>query len=326
MVSLVFAAAGLAGLILLLVRTGFDHVLHAIGSVGWDGFALLVGGQLLLTVPLALAWKCVCPGASFPLTVRARLVRDAATNCLPFTSVGGIAFGARALSAAPGISGPFATASTVADATLEFAAQIAFVLIGLGLLILHHPGTSVALPLAGAAAIAALVAAGALIAQRRAPGLLRRLAALIGNPMLSQGELGGETLELVINRVHGNPARLAAGAGLQLVAWIGTGTLTWLTYRLLGVPIDFDTALSVEALLGFARSAAFFVPGSIGIQEAAYIGLGGLFGISASASLSLSLLRRGRELMIGVPVLLVWHFADVRLARLGRPQAEQSRR
>jgi hypothetical protein len=48
------------------------------------------------------------------------------------------------------------------------------------------------------------------------------------------------------------------------------------------------------------------VPGALGIQEAAYAGLAPVFGLPQEIGLAASLLKRARELTIGIPVLLVW--------------------
>ena len=54
------------------------------------------------------------------------------------------------------------------------------------------------------------------------------------------------------------------------------------------------------------RGVAFAVPNAVGVQEGAYVMLGSLFGLSPDMALALSLLKRGRDITIGVPVLLAW--------------------
>ena len=46
-----------------------------------------------------------------------------------------------------------------------------------------------------------------------------------------------------------------------------------------------------------------------------------IFGIPPELSLGVSLVRRGRDIAIGVPILLVWQFIEMR--RLRRIKAEQ---
>ena len=52
---------------------------------------------------------------------------------------------------------------------------------------------------------------------------------------------------------------------------------------------------------------SFFVPGALGVQEGGYLLICAMFGVSAPSALALSLIRRIRELALGVPGLLLWH-------------------
>jgi putative membrane protein len=318
--ALAFALAGGAGLAVLLAKEGYGPILRSIGSIGPQGFIVLILGQLILTLVLATAWRCVCPAASFRSLYAARLVRDAGTTCLPFTTLGGIAFGARTLTRTAGVGAAMAGVSSLADATLEFAGQLGFVLVGLVLLLHRYPNSALVIPVTAAIGVAACAAVAGLLVQRKLPTMAHRMAALIGMRTSTTDRRPDAMLAAIVGLVHGDVRRLAAGASFQFLAWIGGGTLTWITYRLLGVRIDLGSALTVEALLSFARSATFFVPASIGVQEAAYIGLGSLYGIGAGTSLSLSLIRRARDLAIGIPVLSWWSLADLRLALRRRPE------
>jgi hypothetical protein len=79
--------------------------------------------------------------------------------------------------------------------------------------------------------------------------------------------------------------------------------------------IDLMGALAIEGLLHAVLATAFIVPGYAGIQEAAYASLGSIFGLPAEISLGVSLLRRARDLAVGVPILLVWQLVEVRRLR-----------
>jgi uncharacterized membrane protein YbhN (UPF0104 family) len=94
---------------------------------------------------------------------------------------------------------------------------------------------------------------------------------------------------------------------------------------MLGHPVGVAAALSIEALTLLIRSAAFFVPGGLGVQEAGIIMLGQLFGIDSSVSLSLALVKRMRETVMGVPALLSWQWFEARRFRLGtQPESQTS--
>jgi hypothetical protein len=57
---------------------------------------------------------------------------------------------------------------------------------------------------------------------------------------------------------------------------------------------------------------AFMVPNAIGVQEGAYILLGGALGLTPEFALSLSLLKRGRDLALGIPALVLWQLSESR--------------
>jgi glycosyltransferase 2 family protein len=57
-----------------------------------------------------------------------------------------------------------------------------------------------------------------------------------------------------------------------------------------------------------------FVPGAIGVQEAAYAVLGPVFGLAVPAALALSLLKRARDIVLAIPILLAWQAEEGRHA------------
>ena len=56
----------------------------------------------------------------------------------------------------------------------------------------------------------------------------------------------------------------------------------------------------------FIRSAAFFIPSAIGVQELAFVIVGELVGYSSIVSFSVAIGRRLREIMVGIPAIITW--------------------
>jgi uncharacterized membrane protein YbhN (UPF0104 family) len=54
------------------------------------------------------------------------------------------------------------------------------------------------------------------------------------------------------------------------------------------------------------------VPGALGVQEGGYIIVCGAFGLSAELAIALSLLKRLREIMLGIPALIAWQHGEPR--------------
>ena len=61
-------------------------------------------------------------------------------------------------------------------------------------------------------------------------------------------------------------------------------------------------------------SAAFLMPGALGVQEAGFLGLGMLLGLDGEAAAALAVARRFRDLLVFLPGLLFWVRAERRIA------------
>ena len=99
---------------------------------------------------------------------------------------------------------------------------------------------------------------------------------------------------------------MLAACAIHLAAWLLNGVETWLTLRMTGVALGLAEGLVIDSLLYGMRSVAFIVPSALGVQEGGLILLCGLFGVGADAALALSLIKRARDVTIGVPILLAW--------------------
>ena len=60
------------------------------------------------------------------------------------------------------------------------------------------------------------------------------------------------------------------------------------------------------------RTVAFVVTWAAGVQEGGYVVIGALFGLSPDIARALSLLKRTREIVAGVPGLIAWHISEGR--------------
>ena len=64
----------------------------------------------------------------------------------------------------------------------------------------------------------------------------------------------------------------------------------------------------IESVTAIIRSAAFFIPAAIGVQELAFVIVGELVGYSSMVSFSVAIGRRLREIMVGIPAIITWIF------------------
>lgn len=316
---LIIAAFGVALALYLVMFIGAGAVISAAVAVGWGGFAILCGYGLALFFILGLAWFLLVrdwPTGNLWVFVRARMVRDAATEVLPFAQLGGIVFGVRA-AILQGIAPALAFASTTVDVTTELLAQLAFVALGLVILSVKGPHTALAGSLTAVLTVGLAVAAigcGLFFAlQRYGFWMTGKLAT-----RLLRG--AGEATAAVaahFDAIYRTPARVGLASAVHLVGWTASAVGTWIAFRLIGTQVELTSVLAIESLVYAARSAAAFVPNALGVQEAAYAVLAPLFGVGAEFGLAISLLKRARDIALGVPILLIWQAAEGQRALAG---------
>ena len=90
---------------------------------------------------------------------------------------------------------------------------------------------------------------------------------------------------------------------------IGTAEV-YVILQLLQCPVGWGDALMLESLGQAIRAAGFAIPGSLGIQEGGFLLLAPLVGMRPETALALSLAKRAREVILGVPGLLYLHYSE----------------
>jgi hypothetical protein len=196
-------------------------------------------------------------------------------------------------------------------------AQIAYVAMGVAILSVRAPRSSLAGSLTTAILIGLVVAAAAgalfLGLQRHGRRLTERLAArLLPRAVATTAAVG-----TALAAIHRSPARIALSAALHFAGWTAAAAGVWVGFRLIGQRVDFTSVVAIESLICATRSAALFVPNALGVQEAAYAVLTPLFGIGPEIGLAVSVLKRARDLALGLPILVMWQTIEGRRAAAG---------
>jgi len=240
---------------------------------------------------------------------------------LPVAQLGGNLVGAR-LMAWQGVKLHDSGAATAVDLTMEALTQLVFTGLGVGLLVLGRYDTAVTGWIGGATLGALIVVAALVLAQRR--GLLRLLEngllRLAQKPQWSGlGDIAG--LHDAIVAVYRDPGKLTRSGLYHLLSWLIGGVEVMLALHLLGVAVDLRESLLIESIGQALRTVGFAIPASLGVQEGGYMLICGLLGIGPQSALELALLKRVREVFLGVPGLVVWQLMEGRHAaqRLTRP-------
>lgn len=314
------ALAGLALAIALIASRHAAEVFQALARVGpW-----LVPIALYHLLPLTLATLGLGVlfterRPAFRTQLRVNWVREAVNSLLPVTQVGGEVVGARIL-ALRGVSPAVAGAVMVVDLTTETLSQLLFALLGVATLLLTGHRGSVA-DWAVAGVLVAIPAVAAFVfAQRRGLFLvlenaLERLAARVR--WIPSGALKG--LHDAIQMFYAQPRRMLVSLAWHTIAWLVGTFETWALLRLMGHPVSVADAFIVESLGQAIRSAAFAVPGGFGVQEGGFMLLATVIGVPADVGLAVSLGKRVREALLGVPALLSWQWLESRRMMGTRP-------
>ena len=304
--------AGLGVVTLMVAHYGFADVGAALSDVGWLGFLTIVMVHLGVGALCGIAWWVLLPGAErVPpwMLIWARLVRDGGSEVLPLSQVGGYFLGARSATVA-GLAGVMAAASSIVDATMELLGQITYTAVGLGILLALHPEASVGVLVAACLAGATGITIAVILMQRWGFSIIERFARRILRQWAVSAAVGAATIQAAIRAVYHRRRGLVVSFLLHLAAWVAAAVEAWLALRFMGAPLGFGAVLVVESLLYAIRSVAFAVPNALGVQEGAYILLGGMFGIGPEMALALSILKRARDLALGMPALLSWQAAE----------------
>ena len=310
--SLLALVLGLGFGLWLIGHYSFAAVGAALASVGWLGFMAIILIHLAIAALCGIAWSILIERGARPpawVFVAGRLVREGASDVLPLSQVGGLVMGARAAALA-GLSGAIAFASTLVDATIELLGQILFAGVALGLLGFFHPDSgfvgSFAIALVAALAIAILF----ILVQHRSLSLIENLADRLAAQWAETAAASLGAARIAIKAIYSRRRAVSAAFALHFFCWLAGAMETWLALALMGRMLEPWKVVAIEGLLNAARGLAFAIPNALGVQEAAYIVLGGLFGLGPDVSLALSLLKRARGIAIGVPALVSWQFAE----------------
>ena len=241
-----------------------------------------------------------------------RWIREGVNNLLPVAQIGGEFVASRMLQRR-GVPWAPAIAGTVADLTVEMVTQIAFTLMGLGLLLYSVGNGGIAGYVASGLAMAALVAAGFLSAQWLGlataieKGMLR-----LGRSMGWAGMAQVEGLHKALIACYRSPRRVMLAALWQHAVLAAGRRQVCLALHFLGHDTGIGAGLVIESLGQALKAVGFAVPGALGVQEGGYIVVCQLFGLSPEVAIALSLVKRLREVVLGVPGLLAWQLMESR--------------
>ncbi len=310
---LAVALCGAALAAYLVANAGVPAVLDALRAAGWVTLAAVSISHLLPTLLRGVSWRILFGGEARVGWIGftwARWVREAVDNVLPILPVSGVLAGTRVLFAR---GEHRAGASAVVDLTSELLGQVGFGLVGLALLVWLRPDDPRVMWAALGMVIITLAFGGFLAAQLG--GLFKLLGRVIDRVWQGRkaGGKKGRHAELFhdhIQSFYRLRASFIGSVAVHFVGWVASALEVWLALLLMGSALAVSQVMVIESLIFALRSVSFFVPWSAGIQESGYVVVGAIFGLTPDVALAISLLKRGRDLILGVPVILAWQVGE----------------
>jgi putative membrane protein len=291
-------------------------MLQTIALAGWR-VLWLVPYRLLYFLLYAVGWRSLLRPddptgrASFAFLFWITNVREAVDRLLPVASVGGSVVGVRLLRWS-GIRAAPAASSIIVEVFVTVVALYAFTAIGLWLLFAQRdPGAQFHRLLFGFVLGLPVPVAFALVL--RYGSVFKRLHRIAG-PLLGKAAFaeGAAALDQSLHASLGRGYTLLYVGALQLLAIISGSFEIWYVLQLCQHPISFGNAVILESMTQAMRHMAFFVPAGIGVQEAVLVLFGQLLGISGELALAVSMAKRVREILCGLPALASWQWMEAR--------------
>lgn len=305
----------LAGLAIALYTVWRSHPAQVLDLLRDAGAGLLVAALAHVLAMLANArdWQTLIRGANRPVLasmLKLVWIRESVNCMLPVARVGGELVSFQLLKRW-GLRTSTAAASLVVDLQLTIISQFIFTMAAVGYLAVHG-GSAVGHVIGvlswSAALLVPVPILFALVQHANPFGFASRalgrltsgkLDALVGPSVKTDRAIKA------IWRRRGVIVRyLFLWQPLQCAA---TAFELWIALYFLRSDTSYSVVLVIEILIQAVSSAAFVVPGALGVQEGAFVVIGGWFGIEPATSLALAGARRIRDLMFYIPGLVAWH-------------------
>ena len=313
----VAAFLGLIGLFIatgIIAWSGLDQVLQALDQAGWG----IVWTSFFHVVPMmacVLGWQALLPGrvkASKLFFLYVLWIRASVNNLMPVARIGGEIISVRVMMK-HGVRKSPAIASTVVEITLSVIAQFVYVLFGVMLFLMQVSSSDVTTQLLLGLLISA-PAIGAMVYVQKVGffGLFEKLFTLMFRDKWKKFAGSGAKLDHAVRTMYKRRGKAFYCFIMQVASWALCSVEIWLALKFLGHPLTLAECVMIEALIQAAGSAAFIVPGALGVQEAGFMLFGSMLGLSPDIAAALAVIRRCRDLLLYVPGLIAWQIQEGR--------------
>jgi len=237
---------------------------------------------------------------SYLTLFRVRWAGECVNSVIPSGSVGGEALKVYLLHKR-GFCGLTASTSVVVSKTCQVLSQAVFIGLGAMTAMTRLPAKAGARTGMLLITLAAFGVAGCIfLLQRR--GMFSSLHALLSRfsiriPALEKNQpklrrLDDQTYAFY----HRDRAHFFRSTAAFLMGWLADALEVYVVCHLLGFPLAWTEAITIESFISVAKAVGVFVPGALGVQESGVVLLFAIFGLPVPIAVAYAIIRRGREL------------------------------
>ena len=302
----VFLGIGIAILILVLTEIDLVWLFTQLKYFGWLSFSIVLGIYLLAFWLDAVSWTLAIEDIPISWiwtwrTFAARIAGEAYNALIPAAGMGGEPTKAYILKRRFGIDLKASGASLVIAKTVNMIALIAFLIGGFLLIQSMNTFPETLRTMAGLGLSLFVVGTTALLLLQRfrltsrlALYLAKRSERLWVHRTLANLE---EVDRIFVKFYQDRSNRFGCALALAFANWLLGMIEIYVVMLFLGHPIDWSMAWVIEAATQMVRTAAFFIPAAIGVQEGTFLIICGLLTGSPDIGVAAALIRRAREII-----------------------------
>ncbi|MBI4397788.1 MAG: flippase-like domain-containing protein [Candidatus Omnitrophica bacterium] len=312
---------GITLFIFVIQAVGFERlsvIFQALAGWGWLVFFIYP----FMSFWDALGWRVLFdPEWNSKINIRQlyliRLAGEAVNNITPFIDVAGEFLKVVLVEKRLGVSKKGAAAAGIMSRSALLFAEIIFVVGGLAFAS-SVPGIPTGLRITlFSGFLICLVCAGLLIRTQKR-GLFVSLIAFferfgVDPNMFNRFHTSLRVVDEEIARFYSHESRrLWLAIGCHLLGWISGGIEVFFMLRILGVEATLFESVILESLIQLMRTASFYIPGNLGVQEGALAFILGIMGVHPSLGVALSLLKRARQVIWTAVGFFIWGIFQLR--------------
>ena len=302
-IKFIYLLVGCGLLVYVFSETDLELLWSNLIKTGWGIFFVLVIYGFAFWVD-TIAWQFTLPSTRFSWMYRlwkVRMVGAAFGKVLPFSAFGGAPIKGFLLKKHYGISYREGAASIILNESTHLISMIFFMASGVFLISLIPDFPKNYLTFSKISlGLLSLGIFGFYIVQRY------KLTSVIGN-WVSQMALGHRVKKFLSHiqefderlvHFYTLNRRLFFGAlGLNLLNWYLGALEIYIILYFLGHPISIAEAIILETLVEIVRAGTFFIPGTLGTQEAAFLLATGAITGEPALGVAAAMMRRVREII-----------------------------